>query len=76
MIIQPAVSEVSSSLQPNMDLFSCGEQADDVKVCDLRAQSLDALLVCSPKHPPNYTLGKEFHGKQSAECLCTAVWVR
>lgn len=58
----PAVSEVSGSLQPSMVLFSYGEQEDEVKICNLRAQSLDALLDRSPKHPPNYTLRKGFNG--------------
>ncbi|XP_040893191.1 long-chain fatty acid transport protein 1-like [Toxotes jaculatrix] len=58
-----AVSEVSSSLQTSTDLFSSGEQRDEVKLCSLRAQNLDALLASSPKHPPNYALRKEFNDR-------------
>ncbi|XP_040002392.1 long-chain fatty acid transport protein 1-like [Xiphias gladius] len=58
-----AVSEVRSSLQPTMLLFSSGERQDEVKLCSLRVQSLDALLAASPKHPPNYTLRKGFNDR-------------
>uniref|UniRef100_A0A7N8X9U6 Very long-chain fatty acid transport protein n=1 Tax=Mastacembelus armatus TaxID=205130 RepID=A0A7N8X9U6_9TELE len=51
-----AVSEVSTSLQPDMALFSSGDQEDEGKLCGLRVQSLDALLDGSPKHPPDYML--------------------
>uniref|UniRef100_A0A3Q1JI98 Very long-chain fatty acid transport protein n=1 Tax=Anabas testudineus TaxID=64144 RepID=A0A3Q1JI98_ANATE len=61
--LREAVSEVSGSLQPSMVLFSYGEQEDEVKICNLRAQSLDALLDRSPKHPPNYTLRKGFNDR-------------
>ncbi|KAM7393912.1 hypothetical protein PAMP_020748 [Pampus punctatissimus] len=58
-----AMSEVSDSLQPDMVLFSSGEQDNGEKLCSLQAQSLDALLACSPKHPPNYTLMKNFNDR-------------
>lgn len=58
-----AVSEVSGSLQPDMVLFSSGEQGNEEKLCSLKAQSLDSLLACSPKHPPKYTLRKKFNGE-------------
>ncbi|XP_069386374.1 long-chain fatty acid transport protein 1-like [Paralichthys olivaceus] len=63
-----AVSEVSSSLQPSMVLFSSGEQQQqqeekEVKLHSLSVQNLDALLACSPKHPPNFTLRKEFNDR-------------
>ncbi|XP_034451524.1 long-chain fatty acid transport protein 1-like [Hippoglossus hippoglossus] len=76
MELTEAVSEVSSSLQPSMVLFSCGEQRqqqqqqqqqqeeeEEVKLRSLRVQNLDALLASSPKHPPNYTLRKEFNDR-------------
>eukprot|EP00064_Thunnus_orientalis_P021040 superscaffoldBa00006145_g21194 len=58
-----AVLEVSGSLEPDMVLFSSGEQNNEEKHCSLQAQSLDTLLACSPKHPPNYTLRKKFNDK-------------
>ncbi|GAA6220143.1 long-chain fatty acid transport protein 1-like [Lates japonicus] len=58
-----AVSEVSSSLQPSMTLFSSGEQEDEVKLRSLHVQSLDALLASSPKHRTNHTLRKEFNDR-------------
>uniref|UniRef100_A0A3Q3MGV9 Long-chain-fatty-acid--CoA ligase n=1 Tax=Mastacembelus armatus TaxID=205130 RepID=A0A3Q3MGV9_9TELE len=58
-----AVSEVSTSLQPDMALFSSGDQEDEGKLCGLRVQSLDALLDGSPKHPPDYMLRKEFNDR-------------
>ncbi|XP_071361338.1 long-chain fatty acid transport protein 1-like isoform X3 [Trachinotus anak] len=58
-----AVSEVSSSLQPSMVLFSSGEQQDKVRLCSLHAQNLDALLASSPKHPTNYALRKDFNDR-------------
>ncbi|KAF3687397.1 Long-chain fatty acid transport protein 1 [Channa argus] len=61
--MREAVSEVSSSLQHNMVLFSCGEKEDEVKVCNFHAQSLEALLDPSLKHPPNYTLRKGFNDR-------------
>ncbi|KAK2815878.1 hypothetical protein Q5P01_026345 [Channa striata] len=61
--MREAVREVSSSLQHNMVLFSCGEQEDEAKFCNFQAQNLDTLLDCSPKHPPNYTLRKGFNDR-------------
>ncbi|KAG7223730.1 hypothetical protein INR49_026412, partial [Caranx melampygus] len=58
-----ALSEVSSSLQPSMVLFSSGEQQTEEKLGSLRVQSLDALLAASPMHPTNYTLRKEFNDR-------------
>lgn len=59
----PAVSEVSGRLQPDMVLFSSGEQVDEEKLCSLQVQSLDALLDRSPTHPPHHTLRKDFNGE-------------
>lgn len=59
----PAVSEVSDSLQPGMVLFSSGDRDNEVKLCGLQVQSLDALLEHAPKHPPHYTSRKEFNGE-------------
>ncbi|XP_070838113.1 long-chain fatty acid transport protein 1-like [Chaetodon trifascialis] len=61
--MREAVSEVSSSLQPDMALFSSGEQDDEEELCGLRVQSLEALLDRSPKHPPHYTPRKEFNDR-------------
>ncbi|KAF0037660.1 hypothetical protein F2P81_010534 [Scophthalmus maximus] len=58
-----AVSEVSSSLQPNMALFSSGEQQEEVKPRSLHVHNLDALLASSPKHSTNYTMRKEFNDR-------------
>nr|AOW69616.1 long-chain fatty acid transport protein 1a [Lateolabrax japonicus] len=58
-----AVSEVSGRLQPDMVLFSSGEQVDEEKLCSLQVQSLDALLDRSPTHPPHHTLRKDFNGR-------------
>ncbi|XP_062286508.1 long-chain fatty acid transport protein 1-like [Scomber scombrus] len=58
-----AVLEVSSSLQPDMVLFRSGQQENEEKLHNLRAQSLDTLLASSPKHPPNYTLRKIFNDR-------------
>uniref|UniRef100_A0A673BBF1 Long-chain-fatty-acid--CoA ligase n=1 Tax=Sphaeramia orbicularis TaxID=375764 RepID=A0A673BBF1_9TELE len=59
-----AVSQVSSSLQANMILFSIGQpQNEKEKLGSLQVHSLDPLLACSPKTPPNYTLRKEFNDK-------------
>lgn len=63
------MSEVSGSLQAGMVLFSSGEE----KLGSLRVQSLDDLLDCSPKHPPQHTLRKDFNGEAPQECLCTGV---
>uniref|UniRef100_A0A8C4IJS2 Long-chain-fatty-acid--CoA ligase n=1 Tax=Dicentrarchus labrax TaxID=13489 RepID=A0A8C4IJS2_DICLA len=61
--MKEAVSEVSDSLQPNMVLFSSGEHDDEEKLCSFQVQSLDTLLDHSPKHPPRYTLKKEFNDR-------------
>lgn len=55
------MSEVSDSLQSGMLLFSCGPQQKTLN--NLHTQSLDDQLSRSPKHPPNYTLKKEFNGE-------------
>lgn len=55
------VSEVSDSLQSGMLLFSCGPQQKTLN--NLHTQSLDDQLSRSPKHPPNYTLKKEFNDR-------------
>lgn len=70
----PAVSEVSSSLQPSMVLFIYGEQEDKVNICSLHAQNLDALLGDSPKHPPNYPLRKSFNG-EALHTVCMETWL-
>ncbi|XP_010777933.1 long-chain fatty acid transport protein 1 [Notothenia coriiceps] len=59
--MREAVLEVRGSLQPHMVLFSSGEQVDEEELCG--AQSLDALLEGFPKHPPRYTLRKDFNDK-------------
>ncbi|XP_035516338.1 long-chain fatty acid transport protein 1-like [Morone saxatilis] len=61
--MKEAVSEVSDSLQPDMVLFSSGERDDEEKLCSFKVQSLDTLLDRSPKHPPRYTLKKEFNDR-------------
>uniref|UniRef100_A0A3Q3IQ81 Very long-chain fatty acid transport protein n=2 Tax=Monopterus albus TaxID=43700 RepID=A0A3Q3IQ81_MONAL len=61
--MREAVLEVSSSLQPDMVLFSSGEQEDESKLCSVRVQSLDALLDGLPRHPPKYTLRKGFNDR-------------
>uniref|UniRef100_A0A8C9YDD6 long-chain-fatty-acid--CoA ligase n=1 Tax=Sander lucioperca TaxID=283035 RepID=A0A8C9YDD6_SANLU len=61
--MREAVSEVSGSLQPQMVLFSSGERDNEQKLCSLQIQSLDALLDRSPKHPPRYTLRKNFNDR-------------
>ncbi|XP_073323630.1 long-chain fatty acid transport protein 1-like [Pagrus major] len=61
--MREALSEVSSSLQPDMVLFSSGERDDDEKLDGLRVQNLDVLLDRSPKHPPDYTTRKEFNDR-------------
>ncbi|XP_076004304.1 long-chain fatty acid transport protein 1-like isoform X2 [Genypterus blacodes] len=58
-----AVSQVSDSWQPCMLLFSIGQQDDDDKLHSLPVQNLDPLLACSPKHPPQHTLRKEFNDR-------------
>lgn len=70
VVVFPAVSEVSSSLQAGMVLFSYGEQEEKVNIYSLRAQSLDVLLDRSPKHPPSYTLRKGFNG-EALHAVCT-----
>uniref|UniRef100_A0A3B3WPA5 long-chain-fatty-acid--CoA ligase n=1 Tax=Poecilia mexicana TaxID=48701 RepID=A0A3B3WPA5_9TELE len=58
-----AVSEVSGSLQPGTTLFCTGgEEEDGEQRCSFQAQSLEALLTCSPTHPPYYKLRKGFNG--------------
>lgn len=59
----PALSGVSDSLQPDMVLFSSGEQDDDEKLGSLRVQNLAVLLDGFPKHPPHYTTRKDFNGE-------------
>ncbi|XP_033480303.2 long-chain fatty acid transport protein 1-like [Epinephelus lanceolatus] len=61
--MRKAVSEVSGSLQPHMVLFSSGEQGDEEELPNLQVQSLNALLDRSPKHPPRYTLTKDFNDR-------------
>uniref|UniRef100_A0A8C2WGV8 long-chain-fatty-acid--CoA ligase n=1 Tax=Cyclopterus lumpus TaxID=8103 RepID=A0A8C2WGV8_CYCLU len=61
--MRDAVSEVSGSLQPHMVLFSSGEPDGEEDLCILQAQSLDTLLDRSPKHPPRYTLRKDFNDR-------------
>ncbi|XP_076584824.1 long-chain fatty acid transport protein 1-like [Chaetodon auriga] len=61
--MREAVAEVSSSLQPDMALFSSGEQGDEEELCGLRVQRLEALLDRSPKHPLRYTPRKEFNDR-------------
>ncbi|XP_015228094.1 PREDICTED: long-chain fatty acid transport protein 1-like [Cyprinodon variegatus] len=61
--LNEAVSEVAGSLQPAMTLFCTGEEEKKEKPCSLSAQSLEALLTCSPTHPPNYKLKKGFNGR-------------
>lgn len=56
----PAVTEVSSMLQPSMVLFSTGKQEEKD---ELQVQSLDSLLARSPTHPPPYKIRKEFNGE-------------
>lgn len=56
----PAVTEVSSMLQPRMVLFSTGKQEDKD---ELQVQSLDSLLARSPTHPPPYKIRKEFNDR-------------
>ncbi|KAM9314709.1 long-chain fatty acid transport protein 1-like [Pholidichthys leucotaenia] len=57
-----AVSEVINMLQPDMVLFSSGEQKDE-ELCSSRVQKLDTLLALSPTHPPEYKLKKEFNDR-------------
>ncbi|XP_022071390.2 long-chain fatty acid transport protein 1-like [Acanthochromis polyacanthus] len=58
-----AVSEVTDSLQSDMILFRAGEQQDEEKLCSREVENLDALLSCSPKHPPQNKLRKEFNDR-------------
>ncbi|XP_054897623.1 long-chain fatty acid transport protein 1-like isoform X1 [Poeciliopsis prolifica] len=60
-----AVSQVSGSLQPGMTLFCAGdeEDEDEEQRRSFRARSLDALLTCSPAHPPYYKLRKGFNDR-------------
>ncbi|XP_059191959.1 long-chain fatty acid transport protein 1-like isoform X2 [Centropristis striata] len=61
--MKEAVSEVKDSLQPDMVLFSSGEKHDEEDLHSLQVQNLDSLLDGSPKHPPQYTLKKDFNDK-------------
>uniref|UniRef100_A0A3B5M7B5 long-chain-fatty-acid--CoA ligase n=1 Tax=Xiphophorus couchianus TaxID=32473 RepID=A0A3B5M7B5_9TELE len=57
------VSEVSGSLQPGTTLFCTGNEEDEEQRRSFQAQSLEALLTCSPTHPPYYKLRKGFNDR-------------
>ncbi|XP_054460672.1 long-chain fatty acid transport protein 1-like [Anoplopoma fimbria] len=61
--LREVVAEVTESLQPHMVLFIRGELDGEEKLCSLQVQNLDALLDRSPKHPPQYTLRKDFNDR-------------
>ncbi|KAM3624291.1 uncharacterized protein V6R79_021627 [Siganus canaliculatus] len=61
--LRDAVSEVSSSLEPDMVLFSTGQCSPEEKLGDHRVQSLDHILDQLPKHPPEYTTRKGFNDR-------------
>uniref|UniRef100_A0A3B4BLB1 long-chain-fatty-acid--CoA ligase n=1 Tax=Periophthalmus magnuspinnatus TaxID=409849 RepID=A0A3B4BLB1_9GOBI len=54
-----ALQEVSSSLEPDILLFCCGQEQKEIK--SLHIHNLDELLTRSPKHKPNYSLKKDFN---------------
>ncbi|XP_043970427.1 long-chain fatty acid transport protein 1-like isoform X3 [Gambusia affinis] len=61
-----AVSEVSGSLQPGTTLFCTGDEEDEEDEEQRRsfqAPRLEALLTCSPTHPPYYKLRKGFNDR-------------
>ncbi|KAI3352950.1 hypothetical protein L3Q82_019517, partial [Scortum barcoo] len=61
--MRKAVSEVRGSLQPDVVLFCSGEQSSEEKLCSLQVQNLDVLLDRLSKHPPHYTLKKDFNDR-------------
>lgn len=46
-----------------MILFCSGAKENKEKLCSFQHQSLEALLTCSPTHPPYYKLRKDFNDR-------------
>lgn len=59
------MSEVSSSMQSHVLLFSCGGQShqEEALRSSLRVQNLDVMLETSPRHQPHRTTRKGFNGE-------------